>query len=97
MIIFVPVPVAEAGVPVPVPVPSACFVESANLFAFSSFVVVCIFRFEALLYDLSFTYTSVDGSGAGAGVCSVAVITAVFTGGALFRSFAFWYSLRIST
>lgn len=81
-----------------VAVPSlAVLAESANLFAFLSFVVVCIFRFEALLYDLSFTYTSVDGSGAGVSSVAAEAAVVVFTGGAFFRSFAFWYSLRIST
>ena len=76
---------------------SLSIIESANLCVFSSFVDVCIFRFDALLYDLSFTYTSVDSDSCCCSAVVAAVAAAAVAGGAFFRSFAFWYSLRIST
>ena len=70
-------------------------VTNLCVFSFVSFVVVCIFRFDTVLYDFSFTNTlpsSVAGSAA-----LVLVLAGAGAVAGMVRSFAFLYSSRIST
>jgi hypothetical protein len=89
--------VAEAGVEAVAAVAGVEVVAVANLCDLS-FVVVCKFRLDTVLYDFSFTKTSGVSSaaaGAAAGVASVAAVGVAAA--AVFRSLALLYSSLIST
>ncbi len=90
--------VALAGVAAVAAVAGVEAVAVANLCDLS-FVVVCKFRLDTVLYDFSFTKTSGVSSaaaGAAAGVASVAAV-GVAAAAAVFRSLALLYSSLIST